>query len=257
MLKYFKPVLRRIYLEDFARDFLQNIRRTRKSLSWHCQRKFGRVDRQIIQGYLDEHTLKKLHIGCGRNVLEGWLNSNFYPRSINVFHLNAIKPFPFGDNEFDYVFSEHMIEHIPYAEGSLLLAECFRVLKKNGKIRLSTPNLAFLIDLYKEEKSQLQMDYCQWLNSEEATNNVVETTSYYLDTFVINNFVRDWGHEFIYDEKTLRLAMETAGFENISRCNISESNDKNLRNLENEKREPPGFLALESIIMEGTKLDSK
>lgn len=253
MLEFTKNVLRKIYLEEFSRNFLQNIRGTRKFLSWHCQRKFGRIDRQIIEEYFNKHKVRKLNIGCGRNVLGGWLNSNFYPRTKNVFHLNVIEPFPFGNDEFDYVFSEHMIEHISYSKGLLFFSECFRVLKKNGKIRISTPNLAFLIDLYKPEKSQLQMDFCQWLNSEEATDNVVETTPYYLDTFVINNFVRDWGHEFIYDEKTLRLSMETAGFENISLANISESEDEYLRNLENEQREPPGFLALESIIMEGTK----
>ena len=254
MLELAKNVLRKIYLEDFARNFLRNIRQTRKFLSWHCQRKFGRVDRQIRDHYFAHYTSRKLHIGCGHNVLEGWLNTNFLPQNTNVFHLNVTERFPFRDNAFDYVFSEHMIEHVPYSDGSRMLAECFRVLNGNGKIRISTPNLSFLIDLYTEEKSQLQKDYCQWINSKEATDNVVDTTPYYLDTFVINNFVRDWGHEFIYDEKTLRLSLETAGFSNIRKCTIAKSEDENLRNLENEEREPEGFLALESIIMEGTKL---
>ena len=254
MLELAKHVLRKIYLEDFARNFLQNVRQTSKSLSWQRQRKFGRVDRQIRERYFANYRSRKLHIGCGQNVLEGWLNTNFFPQNTNVFHLKATERFPFPDNAFDYVFSEHMIEHVPYSDGSRMLAECFRVLNVNGKIRISTPNLSFLIDLYTEEKSPLQEEYCQWINSKEATDNVVETAPYYLDTFVINNFFRDWGHEFIYDEKTLRLSLETAGFSNIRQCTIAKSEDENLRNLENEGREPEGFLALESIVMEGSKL---
>ncbi len=254
MLEFTKHVLRKVYLEDFARNFLENIRQTRKALSWHRQRNFGRVDRQIIEGYFNQYKVKKLHIGCGHNVLDGWLNTNIYPQDINVFHLNATERFPFPDHAFDYVFSEHMIEHVSYSDGSQMLAECFRVLNVNGKIRISTPNLSFLIDLYTEEKTQLQKEYCQWINSKAATDNVVETAPYNVDTFVINNFVRDWGHEFIYDEKILRLSLETAGFSDICVCILAKSEDENLRNLENEEREPEGFLALESIVMEGTKL---
>jgi hypothetical protein len=30
-------------------------------------------------------------------------------------------------------------------------------------------------------------------------------------TFVINNFVRDWGHQFIYDEPALSAALRESG----------------------------------------------
>lgn len=47
------------------------------------------------------------------NIMDGWLNTDFYPRK-NVPFLNVLKPLPFPDNSFDYVFSEHMVEHIPF-----------------------------------------------------------------------------------------------------------------------------------------------
>ena len=72
-------------------------------------------------------------------------------------------------------------------------------------------------------------------------------------TFVINNFMRDWGHLFIYDEKILRYSLEIAGFENITKCDLNNSEVDALRNLENEKRVPEGFLQLESLTLEGTK----
>lgn len=106
-----------------------------------------------------------------------------------------------------------------------------------------------MIDLYGEPKSQLQMDYIKW-----ATDAFVHAAPCYDATFVINNFVRDWGHLFIYDEKTLCLSLENAGFSNITKCDLNESADESLRNLENEQRMPKGFLKLESITLEATKL---
>ena len=96
------------------------------------------------------------------------------------------------------------------------------------------------------------MEYIKW-----ATDSCIKSAPYYDDTFAINNFVRDWGHLFIYDEKTLRSSLEKAGFTKIFRCDLNESKDETLRNLEHEERMPKGFLKLESVTLEGTKvLDS-
>ena len=255
MRRLIRRILRRIYLEDFARDFLSTLRRTRCSILrtrwsilWHIQRDLAGTDRNIIDDYFKEHGIRKLHIGCGPNVLHGWLNSDYYPQSAQILHLDATEPFPFKNDEFDYVFSEHMIEHITYSQGSHMLAECHRVLKPTGKVRIATPDLSFLIDLYGSDKSDLQKDYIKW-----ATNRFISTAPYYEDTFVINNFVRDWGHKFIYDEKTLRYSLEKAGFTGIVKRYLSDNEDHELRDLENEGRMPPGFLRLESIVLEGTK----
>jgi predicted SAM-dependent methyltransferase len=218
-------------------------------LKYQIVRKFGLVDRQIVVNYLKQNEIRKLHIGSGENNLSGWLNSDRGPELKNVLNLDATEPFPLDPNEFDYVFSEHMIEHISYSEGLLMLNECFRVLRKNGTIRISTPNLPFLIDLYKEDKSNLQLEYIKW-----STDNFITDVDCYEDTFVINNFVRDWGHQFIYDEKTLRMSLEKAGFTNITRYDLNQSEHDSLKNLENEDRLPAGFLRLETISLEGTKL---
>jgi predicted SAM-dependent methyltransferase len=116
-------------------------------------RKFRHVDRNIVANYLSQNNVRKLHIGCGSHILPGWLNSDYFTRSSDILHLDATRPFPFNDDEFDYIFSEHMIEHISYSQGFLMLTECFRVLKRNGQIRISTPDLSFLVDLHKENKS--------------------------------------------------------------------------------------------------------
>jgi predicted SAM-dependent methyltransferase len=208
------------------------------------------VDKRIIDQYLDRHSVKKLHLGCGHHPLVHWLNTDLSPRIRNVVAVDVTRKFPFPAETFDYVFSEHMIEHISYTQGHAMLRECFRILKPGGKIRVSTPDLAFLIDMYAKPKSELQDRYIKWV-----TESFIRHAPACEDVFVINNFVRDWGHTFIYDEKTLKASLEMAGFKNISRCGLNESDDKNLRYLENESRMPPGFVRLESLTLEASRCD--
>jgi len=239
-----RTVFRRLHLEGAWGD----LSHLRWRIPWEVRRRFGRVDRELVARYLGGAGPRKLHIGCGENLLDGWLNADLFPRSPEVLHLDASRPFPFEDGQFDYVFSEHMIEHVSHAEGALMLAECHRVLKNNGTIRISTPDLAFLIELYRENRSELERRYIAW-----STETFVPDAPCASATIVINNFVRDWGHLFIYDEASLRQSMARAGFERIRRCRLGESDYEALRNLENVTRMPDGFLALETLTLEGSK----
>jgi predicted SAM-dependent methyltransferase len=227
---------------------VRELRRLPAVVAYQLKRRFGLVDRQIVRNYLSQRTIRKLHIGCGTNILDGWLNSDYYPHSATILHLDATKPFPLGNDEFDYVFSEHMIEHVSYRQGEMMLQECFRILRTNGKLRVSTPDLSFLINLYNEDKTSAQREYIKW-----ATDKFIRDAPRYEDTFVINNFVRAWGHLFIYDEKTLRSSMAKAGFTHIVRCDLNQSDDHSLSQLENDTRLPKGFLKLETMTLEGRK----
>ena len=248
MKTWMKRILEKSYLEGMTEGVLRNLTAVKRSISWHVRRQFGHVDAAIIKNYFACHDIKRLHIGCGGNILGDWLNTDFFPSSARILHLDATRVIPFPDDTFDCIFTEHMIEHISHSDGFAMLRECRRVLKHGGSIRVSTPDLQFLIDLYREDKSEEQRDYIKW-----ATDNYIQSAPYYDDTFVINNFVRAWGHLFIYDEKTLRSSLEATGFTNIVRCKLNESENELLRHLENDTRLPKGFLNLECVILEGTK----
>ncbi len=215
---------------------------------WKLARQDAGEDTRLIEEYLGREQVRKLHLACGTNIIDGWLSTDIVPRSRGVVFLDATKRYPFDDATFDYVFSEHMIEHVTFADGERMLRECYRVLKIGGKLRICTPNLHFLISLYQAEKSQLQKDYLRW-----AAKELKGCAPFCEDTFVINNFVRDWGHTFIYDEKTLRFSLEQAGYREIVRCALNGSEDEMLQELENDERLPVDFLNLESLTLEGTK----
>ena len=58
----------------------------------------------------------------------------------------------------------------------------------------------------------------------------------------------------IYDKKTIESTLKKAGFTKIEFFKINESNNAELRNLENDTRLPENFLQLESLTVEATKL---
>jgi len=235
-----KVILVKLCLLNIAKLTLEKLKRIKRQLL--------RIEQKLISAYLDDRKTAKLQIGCGGNELDGWLNTNFYPRKYQILHLDVIKPFPFKADTFDYIFSEHMIEHITFDQGLIMLKECWRVMKPKAKIRIATPNLFFLIDLLNDSPNDLQQAYMKW-----NTENFIPTAPYENGVFVLNNYVRNWGHLFIYDLKTLKHSLESCGFVDVIECKLSTSEDPVLQNLENQRRMPDGFLKLESIVLEARK----
>jgi predicted SAM-dependent methyltransferase len=223
-------------------------RKLARQTLWYSVHRFSVRDRKLAQQYITRYEVRKLHLGCGWNLLPGWLNTDYLPQCREALYLDVRRPFFFHDETFDYIFSEHMIEHMSYHEGLNMLRECHRVLKKSGRVRISTPDLSFLLKLYDDDKSSLQREYIAWSNTtflEDAPDDS--------EVFVINNFMRNWGHTFIYDEATLRTAMIQSGFANITKCDLQQSNNLEFCNLENPTRIPLRFLEMETITLEGAR----
>jgi len=217
-------------------------------------RRVRRPEQKFLRQYLQTPGIKKLHIGCGDHLIEGWLNCDLLDdwqivSGVPIYPLDATKPFPFANDTFDAVFTEHMFEHISYDEGEQMLAECIRILKPGHFIRIATPDLKFLVDLYATNKSDLQKQYIRWISDKWLNGRDAVA-------FVINNFFQNWGHRFIYDEATLGRSMIDAGFVDVISRPVGESPHLVLKNLENEGRMPSGFVRLESLVLEAMKPNS-
>jgi predicted SAM-dependent methyltransferase len=205
---------------------------------------------QLIAQYWKAYAIKKIQIGAQSNSISGWLNLDILPKSREVAYMDATQTFPFADNSVDYIYTEHMIEHITLQQGKFMIAECFRVLKPNGRIRIATPNLAFLMELYKREKAPVQDQYIEFSAQRYFKNQVPAE-----DVYVINNFFRDWGHQFIHDIKSLTYLLNAAGFAHIKQCQLGVSDDANFQQLEQHSKEiGDQFNLLETIIVEAQKV---
>ena len=141
-----------------------------------------------------------------------------------------------------------MIEHIPYIHGIKMLQECQRVLKTNGLIRITTPDIEKITKLLNTNLSSVETDYISWASGQLNLQSMDLPPN-----FIVNNFFRDWGHQFIYSRATLVSSLRQCGFTNIEVCEIGQSRHARLRNLENTARMPEGFLAFESFTLEARR----
>src|ERR1051326_5853954 len=115
---------------------------------WKFQRMFlPMFSSGTLKRYIGSHQVRKLQIGAGPIALPGWLGTDLWPTKSIIF-LDATKRFPIGDHTFDYIHSEHMIEHLSWVEGQFMLQECRRILKPGGTIRVGTPDLRVYSNLY-------------------------------------------------------------------------------------------------------------
>jgi predicted SAM-dependent methyltransferase len=192
--------------------------------------------RKQIKRYLSSHGRRKLQLGAGEHRREGWLNTDLHDYGLGHVYLDVRRRFPLPDASFDFVFSEHMLEHLTYEQGQRCLRECLRVLRPGGRIRIATPSLERLAALY----GGAQRRYVEW-----AVETLEPETDAPLPGVVINNFFRSWGHRFIYDPETLRHALTQAGFVDVEEVAVGE--------LEQHLAEHPEFNAYETIVFEARK----
>lgn len=220
----------------------------RKNRTATARKKLVEEQLNDITTYLKTHPVRKLNLGCGTNILEGWLNTDICLTG-KVVLLDCCLPFPIDNNQFDYIYSEHLIEHINYLTGLQMLKECCRVLKPGGKIRIATPDLDKILQLHHPQKTALQHKYIHW-----SIDTWLPNLGYYADELVINRIFYDWEHRFIYNQKTLKHSLECSGFTNIFSCNINESKDPVFRGIEQHGNViPDEFNRLETLILEGQK----
>ncbi|MBG9616686.1 class I SAM-dependent methyltransferase [Bacillus cereus] len=83
----------------------------------------------------------KLHIGCGRTILKGWVNLDIMPlEGVDIIaDLNQCKttPLPFEENSVDEFFASHVLEHM---ERPLdVMEELHRIAKPNAKMLCEVP----------------------------------------------------------------------------------------------------------------------
>jgi predicted SAM-dependent methyltransferase len=126
----------------------------------------------------------------------------------------------------DYFHTEHMIEHVPLSSAQFVMNECYRTLKPGGKIRIATPDILKLARLLLDPDDAEVADYAKW--AVQQFPPALEPSTALTPCMVFNNYMRNWGHQFIYDQKTLKALLTKAGFISVHRRQINESQDPNL-----------------------------
>lgn len=83
--------------------------------------------------------MRKLDIGPGKYRLDGFETIDCIKRP-GIDHVADARSLPFPDGSFGLVHASHVIEHIPWHDGSALLAEWVRILAPGGVLEVWTVN---------------------------------------------------------------------------------------------------------------------
>lgn len=218
-------------------------RAVRKAL-WLARR------RGIIRRYLSSTRCTKLQVGTGFNGHDGWLNADILPRNKCHIYLDATQPMPFRDDTFDFIYAEHMIEHIGYRSAQQFVRECHRVLRPGGILRMSTPDLGIITGMYANPATPRVDRYIDFL-----TRRLEAPSSLTKKAFAINNYFYNWGHAFLFDRQTLATVLDAAGFTFLTWHAPMESDHVELRGLEKHGLlvGDEEFNAWQSMTVEATK----
>jgi predicted SAM-dependent methyltransferase/GT2 family glycosyltransferase len=159
-----------------------------------------------------------LHLGCGPNLLDGWINVDLEEKySPDLVH-DLSQGLPFDDGSVDVIHSEHFFEHLALHDGLKLMAECRRVLRPGGRVRIAMPDLASTVKAYTSNwRDQV------WVKDFPRLDSAAH---------MLNMGMRDWGHQFVYDIEDLTMRLRSVGFDHIVAMPWGASELSELRGLE-------------------------
>uniref|UniRef100_A0A831XFK6 Methyltransferase domain-containing protein n=1 Tax=Geobacter metallireducens TaxID=28232 RepID=A0A831XFK6_GEOME len=89
----------------------------------------------------------KLNIGCGHNYLKGYLNVDVSADSLADAVMEA-HDLLVDSSSVDGITASQLLEHLGFFKGKYFLAECFRVLRPGGTLRLETPHLERTFEIF-------------------------------------------------------------------------------------------------------------
>jgi len=189
----------------------------------------------------------RLNLGCGHVTPEGWINVDGSNRawlaskfplvdrilvSLRIIRptefssktkfANLLKRFPWEDNSIDAIYMGEILEHFTKSEAQHVIAECYRVLKMDGLLRIRVPDNARFWRNYLEEynavrqcpRSQWNLKHTRWIEM-------------FFDNICVHRpkQIQSMGHyhKWMYDEVSLTLSLESAGFKDVERMGLHDS----------------------------------
>lgn len=207
----------------------------------------------LIYNYIKKNEVRKMQIGCGSNILEGWLNTDLND-SNEIAFLDAGDKFPILDETFDYIYSEHLFEHLKVEQQVNMFEESYRILKKRGVMRIATPSLEFLFKLYANPNAIENKQYVNWAvenipNLKVVKNSVINIEEYHC--YVINNFFKAWGHQMIHNYSSIEKLALQIGYSQVRFCNVGESEHPSLQKIEKHGTMiPENINLIETMVIE-------
>lgn len=163
----------------------------------------------------------RVNVACGPHIEPGFINLDLFAVSPEVVRWDCRRKLPFRDSSALGIRAEQFLEHLEVVEElPSFLADCLRVLKPGGVLRVIVPDTRRYIEAY------LHPDLSGFiaLNWQVPFPKDLPTR---LDA-VNHVFHQYHEHRWGYDLENLTHRLETAGFSRIRRMSYRQSNDPAL-----------------------------
>lgn len=120
---------------------------------------------------------------------------------------------PFDDGTVDAIYASHVLEHLYREDALRLLAECMRVLKPEGVIRLVLPDLTTMISTYLADETA---DAAIHLQEQLLMRDTQAPRGFFGK--LKHLFADHHSHKFMYDLPLLIRDLQHAGFREVEEC---------------------------------------
>lgn len=163
----------------------------------------------------------KVHVGCGRNYLPGFINiDGNFQRKVDYL-MDARTGLPFPDETMDFVYSCHMLEHVHITDAINILKDWYRVRKPSGYIRLTLPDFEYAIQI---ASKKYQSEFPRTFNSPNGQ--------------AINFLFCDGQHKYAYSADVIEELALKIGF---SKVKAAKEVDPHIRDT---LKEPAGSFSV-------------
>jgi SAM-dependent methyltransferase len=195
----------------------------------------------------------RLHFGAFDDVHDGWHNTDVSPhlavarvpgaasvvrrlgrlsderwaayedgRFRRLHYLDLTRRFPYRDDAFEAAFGAHVLEHLTADEAAHALRELHRVLRPGGVLRIAVPDLDHELARYDPAEADAFLSGLLQGRTRSRSRH------------------RHWWH---YNERTLRAALEAAGFRDVRREGFRAGRCPDVERIDVR----PGSLFMEGI----------
>ena len=130
-------------------------------------------------------------------------------------------PLKCQDNYWDGVFTEHMIEHLTYADAFHAFSEILRTLKPGHWLRVTVPDFAKFSQYYQTgDREVFGTLPRQWSIRAEAIADITQM----------------WGHQPVWDHEMMAKVLSEVGFTDIQTQTFQQGSNPDLLQDDPEKK---------------------
>lgn len=179
----------------------------------------------------------KINLGCGTNRLVGWKN---HDEDVDI-----TKALPWDDGAADFVFAEHVVEHISYFSAIAFFKECHRILHMDGVCRIAVPSVE---QIWRYASPEYMKFTQKWVEPTGTSENSRRRDA-------MTNILFKHGHRAPWTRDLLLASLFYAGFDRVVALPPGQSSHADLQDIEGHGRVIGEYFNwIETVAVEATKL---